>query len=318
MTGGREAVTVDRVLAVLSRWYPSDDIVVTPVGRGSSTPVFRVEANGEVGFARLGEYAGDRRVGEITAHRHLVALGLPVPRILDYEHEPPELDRSIVLTTRIPGIPLADVSETAGLEEVGYAAGITLAWINRAPVNGYGWAMGITDDAMLRAEHATRQEWTTEYVDAVARLGASGCLPSGLADRARAAVEAWAVLPDDGVAHLAHGDLDATHIYIDETTRAFTGIIDLGEIRGADRLYDLGHLLLHDGEAGRPAVFPHVLDGYREVEPLPDDVMARIRLQAIAIVTRAAAIQLDRPPGPYLEWLLRRLEELAGPDLLEG
>jgi aminoglycoside phosphotransferase (APT) family kinase protein len=45
--------------------------------------------------------------------------------------------------------------------------------------------------------------------------------------------------------HLAHGDFDATHIWLDDHGR-YAGIIDFGEMRGADRHFDLGHFLLHD------------------------------------------------------------------------
>ncbi|MBO0715312.1 MAG: phosphotransferase, partial [Acidimicrobiales bacterium] len=47
-------------------------------------------------------------------------------------------------------------------------------------------------------------------------------------------------------AHLAHGDLDVTHIY--QENGCYSGIIDFGEVRGAEREFDLGHFLLHDGE----------------------------------------------------------------------
>lgn len=48
------------------------------------------------------------------------------------------------------------------------------------------------------------------------------------------------ILPEEGEqGYLAHGDFDTTHIYQDNGR--YTGIIDFGEIRGADRWYDLGY-----------------------------------------------------------------------------
>jgi len=301
---------IARILAVLHRWYPGDTFAVTPASGGVSTPVFRLEAHGQTHFIRLGEDPGDRRIGEITAHRHLRALGLPVPCVLNYEDDPPELDRSIALTSRIPGVPLLELSGAASTEDIGALAGETLASINSIPVRGYGWVTGVMDDGTLLAEHPDRAAWAAGYVHAADRIVAAGIFSSDLAAQLRSAIETWAHLPETAPAALAHGDFDSTHIYVDPETGKFTGIIDFGEIRGADRLYDLGHLLLHDGEAGRPRIWPHVLAGYSRVNPLPDDVIGRVRLQALAIGTRALEIQIARPVSRYREWLASRLRDL--------
>jgi hypothetical protein len=44
---------------------------------------------------------------------------------------------------------------------------------------------------------------------------------------------------------MPYGDLDLTHIYCQDGH--YTGIIDLGEIRGTGPYYDLGHFRFHDG-----------------------------------------------------------------------
>lgn len=120
----------------------------------------------------------------------------------------------------------------------------------------------------------------------------------------------WANLPDNGRNWLAHGDFDATHIYADPKSHAYTGIIDFGEIRGADPLYDLGHLLVHATDAFGSEVFDTVLIGYRERVDLPEDAGWHIRVQAIAIATRALAIQLGRPERAYRHALMDRLQAL--------
>ena len=86
---------------------------------------------------------------------------------------------------------------------------------------------------------------------------------------------------------------------------AYQGLIDFGEIRGADPLYDLGHLLVH---ASRDT-FDTVAAGYAEITPVD---LAAVRLQAIAIATRALAIQLTRPESPY-RTLLTQLPDRAPP-----
>jgi aminoglycoside phosphotransferase (APT) family kinase protein len=301
----------EHVHAVLARWFPERAVTITQAGTGVSTPVFAVEVDDGMYYARLGEEPGERRDAEVAAHRILTGAGVPVPAIVRYESAPAELDRSIQLTSRMPGGALADLPAGEWLPEVGRAAGEALARINAVPVRGYGWVRDITRDGVLVAEHVSRAAWAKEYVDAAETLAGSPILGSGHAARVMACVRRWAALSCPSASHLAHGDFDTTHVYIDPASGAFTGIIDLGEIRGADRLYDLGHLLLHDGEAGRPTVLPPVVRGYAGRVPVPDEAMDDIRLQAIAIATRALAIQLRRAPGPYRDWLEQRLIALA-------
>lgn len=301
---------IDGILAVLARWYPDTTLVVTPASGGASTPVFRVEADGEIGYLRLGEHPGDLRVGEIATHRDLSTFNLPVPQILEYEYAPPELDRAIALTSMVPGVPLAGFPDGEGFEEIGRQAGRVLASINRVPVAGYGWVTGVTDTGMLQATHRSREVWAADYLDAAETVARSGTFSRDINSRLGSSIERWARLPGERPASLAHGDFDSTHIYLDPGSGKFTGIIDFGEIRGADPLYDLGHLLLHDGESGRPAIFAHVLSGFTRAMPQPDDTMDRIHLQALAIGARALAIQLGRLPSRYRDWLERRMDSL--------
>ena len=76
-------------------------------------------------------------------------------------------------------------------------------------------------------------------------------------------------------ARLAHGDLDVTHIYCEGAS--YTGIIDFGELRGAEPEFDLGHFLLHDCETNPISLFAHYLAGYRDASPgaLDDDQIRR-------------------------------------------
>lgn len=90
-----------------------------------------------------------------------------------------------------------------------------------------------------------------------------------------------AALLDSPHAYLAHGDFDATHIYCQDGR--YTGIIDLGEIRGTGPFYDLGHFRFHDGETVQRQLLPYLLDGYREVTPLPSDIDRRIAFNSLLI-----------------------------------
>jgi Ser/Thr protein kinase RdoA (MazF antagonist) len=116
-------------------------------------------------------------------------------------------------------------------------------------------------------------------------------------------------------AWLAHGDFDVSHIYQHEGR--YSGIIDFGEIRGAHRLYDLGHFYLHDGETLPYLLLPALLEGYRDVLPLPPNHERRIALVGLLIGVRALARNVRRrPPNAYQRHLSAAIQRAVA--LLNG
>jgi Ser/Thr protein kinase RdoA (MazF antagonist) len=110
--------------------------------------------------------------------------------------------------------------------------------------------------------------------------------------------------------------LDVSHIYAH--TGRYSGIIDFGEMRGADPYLDLGHFLLHDGGARPARLFSSFLKGYLQVSPLPDGHCQAIRTSAILLGLRQLSSWLsperDYPPSKPLVQL--RVAELS--NLLDG
>ena len=299
------------VRALVRRWFPDVPFTIERVDSGVSTPVYRVTFGDRDAFLRLGEEPGERRDAEVRVHELLHEAGVAVPRVLRWEREPPELDRSAALTSRLPGRPIKEFDLIGDdLEPVMRAAGRDLARINAIPVRGYGWVDQVRGvDRHLVAEHPTRAAWIAEYLAATRTVIGSGLLDATARSCLTDAMTAWAAIPERPWSALAHGDVDERdHIFADATT--YIGIIDFGEIRGADPLYDLGQALVNVDDAARHNRFVALVDGYREIAALPDDWRAEVRLQAIAIATRALAIQLGRPPNAYRLFLTGRLNAL--------
>jgi aminoglycoside phosphotransferase (APT) family kinase protein len=294
------------VRSLLARWFPGQTVALARVGAGASTPVYRVTVEGEVTYLRLGEEPGERRDAEVRVHELVRALGIAVPEILRWEREPPELDRSAALTSRMPGVPLDEF--TGDATDALRRAGRELTHVNAIPVVGYGWVDFVRgDDRHLAAGHATRGAWAAEYVAAAETVVAARILPGATHAALRDAICAWADWPDRSPSRLAHGDFDISHIYVDPGSGAYQGIIDFGEIRGTDPCYDLGHALVQAGDAPGRVAFEGIVAGYAGVAPVDLDA---VRLQAVAIATRALAIQLGRPPNAYRQFLAARLDDL--------
>jgi aminoglycoside phosphotransferase (APT) family kinase protein len=289
-------------------------VQVSRAETGGSTPVYRVDVmtDGDLFFLRLAEEPGERNDAEVQVHEILRANGIPVPEIVMWERDPPELDRSAALTTAMPGLPLEEATHLPAetVRRALRAAGRDLARINKVPVRGFGWTDPIDPaHGALTAEHHSRAMWTAEYAGATEEVLAAGLLASGITSELERTIDRWLAMPDTGSSSLAHGDFDPTHIFV---TRSgdYTGIIDFGEIRGADPLYDLGYSLLQDQQPDRAPVFPAVLDGYREVTPFPEDVMPLIHDQAVAIGVRMLAISHRRRDSRGVSALVSRLTRL--------
>jgi aminoglycoside phosphotransferase (APT) family kinase protein len=298
----------DPIRSLLQRWLPGRDLDIRRASSGGSTEVYRVRFGEETCWLRLAEDPGEDRSVEYMVHDRLRGLGVRVPEILTFEVDPPELDRSAALTSHMPGVPLSECADADLANSVAFAAGEDLARINSIPVSGFGWIDRIESGDIV-AEHSTRQDWALEYAEATARIASADILPGPAIPVLESATDDWLRIDRGPRTHLAHGDFDVSHIYYDPVSREYTGIIDFGEARGTECEYDLGHALLHDGEGGRPAIFPALLAGWSGKETdraLTDEA----ELQAIAICTRQLARMLDREHSPYRDWLTRRLAEL--------
>jgi len=90
-----------------------------------------------------------------------------------------------------------------------------------------------------------------------------------------------------------HGDFDTTPIF--QVDGRYSGLIDFGEIRGTEPLFDLGHFLLHDQESMPLPLFDDLLAGYAEVVALSAGHEELVRGSAILLGLR----QLARWLGPF-------------------
>ncbi len=262
----------------------------------------------EVFYLRVAEEREASLAHEALAHEMLHAHGVCVPAVVHFEPFDERMERSLLVTTELRGEsmlgrPLDDVTSA-----ILRAAGRDLAKINSVPVEGFGWIRRDDDAATtLRAEHPTNRAFVLEHLDRdLDRLREHGFSPTevGAIRAIIAECDAWL---DAEQAYLAHGDFDLTHIYQDN--RRYTGIIDFGEIRGAVPLYDLGHFSLHDGEHAAPLLRSHLLEGYREVTPLPPDYGWKIAFISMLIGIRALARSLRRGPSDYSRYLMESIRE---------
>jgi Ser/Thr protein kinase RdoA (MazF antagonist) len=282
---------------------------------GGTTQVYRIRRGAETFYLRVAETAEVGDLGqEALVHHLLRERGVRVPEVIHYEPFDEDLGRSFMVTTEIAGTSLADNHVTTDLPAVLAEAGRDLAVINSLHVEGFGWITSDPAPSRLTAELSTHRAFVFETFDADLSRLQDDFLTSNEIATIRCIVARHDSWLDVEQAHLAHGDFDATHIY--HQHGRYAGIIDFGEIRGADRLYDLGHYALHDGETLHDLSLPHLIAGYRDVAPLSDEDLAHIQLWCLLIGVRAFTRVADRLTPAYhghLALAIRRAIAALGP-----
>jgi aminoglycoside phosphotransferase len=281
---------------LLHRVFPVPaDARVERAAEGVSTYVYRVRRRSETFYLRVLPEVGASFAPEALVHTLLRERGVSVPEVICFEHVSPEVGRSTMLTREIPGEPLSCRPLDGAARQVLFEAGQQLAVLNSILVDGFGWICRSPDsNATLTAELPTLQAFVNEHLDADLALLAPAVLTPAEAVAIRALVDDHTVWLAAEQATLAHGDFDLTQIY--HRDGQYRGIIDLGEIRGAHRWYDLAHARLRDGETMPVETLPWLLEGYGSVVPLPVDIHERLSFASLLIGVRVLGRALGHHP----------------------
>jgi aminoglycoside phosphotransferase (APT) family kinase protein len=241
---------------------------------GVSTQVYRVLRDGKLFYLRIAEEESDDMRTDAELHRRLLGLGVSVPDVVYVESFDAGLRRSVMITTEIQGSPLTAAASTKKATAVVRAAGRDIALINRVRVDGFGWVKRDGSRWPLAAGFETYAEFVTSELPQPWPGGLAGLFSSRQLAELEEVIEAEKRRDIFG-ASLAHGDFDLTPIF--QRDGRYTGLIDFGEVRGTEPLYDFGHFFLHEGETHPASFLGALLEGYSEVTTLPDDHMDLIR-----------------------------------------
>jgi len=270
-----------------------EDIAVNPVDEGVSTHVYRIKRRKDTFYLRVLPEQGATFAPEVAVHSLLRRSGVQVPEVVYWDDCNPIVARAVMITREIKGQAIGTGSPGAVLSNIVRAAGRDLALINLVPVDGFGWIRReVPRDARLHGEFASERDLMLADLEVDLDVLQAAVLERGSVNRIRAVVDKHAPLLEASHASLAHGDFDATHIFSHEG--CYTGIIDLGEIRGAGPYYDLGHFRFHDGETVPTPCLPYLMEGYGDVVPLSHEADRRITFDSLLIGVRFLARVHDR------------------------
>jgi aminoglycoside phosphotransferase (APT) family kinase protein len=299
------------IYQLVTRIFPTSPLLVERVAEGVSTHVYQIVFQRETFYLRILPEEGASFAPEVAVHARLRQMQVKVPEIIYFDHCFEPLQRSVIVTTEIKGLPISESSELQQdeWETVLIEAGRDLARINGVKVEGFGWVRrNLFDTEHIRAEWSTDRAFMLEcWEPDLAYLGKHVLDVSEIAalERIRAY---YASFLDGEQGYLAHGDFDTTHIF--QENGRYAGIIDFGEIRGTNRWYDLGHFHMRDGEWISYSLLPVLVGGYSEVTSLPSNYEQAIRFASILINVRALVRSLQkRPPNRFTQHQVKALRE---------
>lgn len=292
MAPGIEHTTIAEAVQAL---LPDQRVVqIERMLEGGSTIVYRITTLAATSYLRICPEADRNLLAEAAVHERLGAVGLHVPLVLHSELLHPTIQRSIMLTTAIPGRAIGYTDPPRHSASIMRAAGRELARINQVPVQGYGWLTSVQPTTgMLCAEYSTCNAWLQAHFTApIQALAESGIIAPQAAVSLTHLLDHAARVFRDEPAVLSHGDFDVTHIFIEGI--AYTGIIDFGEIRGTHWIYDLAHYAIECIQ-----FLPALLDGYQEIRPLTTTDQQHIHLTSLLIAARRIGIRLTQQRKPH-------------------
>ena len=269
---------------------PGLRVARTPAGVAAQ--VYRVQAAGRVLYVRIAEEDHDDLSVDAALLEHLRAEGLQVPPVIHVEPFDQALGRSVLIMGELAGEPLAQCRNERAARRVARAAGRELAVLNGIAVAGFGWVQRRAPVWPLRARSQDYAEFVATDLPDPWPGPLAALFSASELDRL------WSLVACErhrelGGAWLAHGDFDTTAIF--QADGRYTGLIDFGEIRGTEPLFDLGHCLLHDQERRPIPLLDDLLGGYGEVVALPDGYQELVHRSAVLLGLR----QLARWLGPF-------------------
>jgi aminoglycoside phosphotransferase (APT) family kinase protein len=291
---------------------PELSVARTPAGVAAQ--VYRVHAAGRVLYARIAEEDHDDLSVDAALLEHLAGLGLRVPQVVHVEPFDQTLGRSVLIMGEVAGEPLAGCREQRAARRVARAAGRELAVLNSVGVRGFGWVQRQPPPWPLRATSRTYAEFVTRY------LPDPWPGPLGRLFTASELERLWVLVDSErrrdlAGGSLAHGDFDTTHIF--QVDGDYSGLIDFGEIRGAEPLFDLGHFCLWEHQRTPLPLWDELLAGYGEVAALPAGHKELVGRSATLLGLRQLVRWLGPPRGlgpdhPAVTGRVARLRQLLG------
>jgi aminoglycoside phosphotransferase (APT) family kinase protein len=274
-------LTVDLELEQVRAILHDLDGALTPVGftrlHGGGSDVYRIDLAGAANPLVLKIY-GDEPAW-IVAKEALVAswigerAGIPIPRWLRVDEHRTRLPFRFALTTWLPGVTVRSQIGADGIDAAYRQMGALLKRLHAIPMTAYGY---IVADGIRRPQPSNDEYMRSAFGQAFRQFreqGGEATLTRRLEEKAQARFD---LLQYSAGPVFCHDDLQQGNVlaeYGTNGTLQLTGLIDFGNARAGDALFDLAKALFccrHEDPRSREPL----LDGYGDINhPAPEEAL---------------------------------------------
>jgi aminoglycoside phosphotransferase (APT) family kinase protein len=257
----------DRISSVVTRVLGRRPRRVELVPTGEYNAVYRIEFDEERVYLKA--HDPESILVEAWAYAAAERARVPTAQVLAVEESPADLDCSFFIVSEVAGTPLDRVGDDDRRATIAIELGRHLRALHALPMGGYGWI----DFDHLRATGVGRGEAPDEAAliakdhRSLEVLPTHGLLDAATVDAVKAILNEGSALFADSPSALLHGDVGPKHVLVGNSS--ITGLIDWGDARAGDPVWDLTCFALHAAD-----LLSSLIAGYEPSDPLLDDKLA--------------------------------------------
>lgn len=295
------SVTED-VAGAVARALGERPASIEHVPTGEYNTVYRCElASGTVYFKAFGE---EQILLDSTLYRLTAEAGVPGPELLAVEFDRTTFPEPFEIVRAAEGAMLDALRDPFVSRDCVPDLARVLHLLHGIPVTGFGWleADGLRSGE-LRARYGSESELIVKDFGALAYLTERGLIDDATTDRVRARQAEGAAMFAGGRSVLLHNDLGTDHIFVDPNTARVTALIDWGDTRLGDPVWEFASLAIHCPELMRP-----LADAYASEDPLFED---KLELCVLMRLVGEARWVHERWPEKVDNWRHGRIRALA-------
>lgn len=304
----RNRPTLEKAKEIAKKYY-EEVIEIEEVKEGCSTYVYRIKLKESIKYMRLLP-ENTTFASEVLAHKAMERKCIKVPQVERYEECESISNCSLMIISEMKGESIHKSRHVENISMLLEEAGKELAVINSIPVKGFGWIK--KENAMdLEGEHQTFREYFNEYIENdIDKLKYYDFTEKEVEDITRYMKLAEEKL-DTKESVLVHGDYDTTHIFHNEGR--YNGVIDFGEIRGNNKLYDLASFI---GFEQNEEIYQYLLKGYKSVIALTEEDLFSIELMALSMIFRFLGKKYEhRTKNHWFKLIKKQIERIRKMEL---
>lgn len=265
------AIVAGEVARALGRAPDAVELIPT----NERNEVYRLRLGDRAAFFKT--HGADDIAIEAWAYERARSVGIPAPAVLAVDLSAARVPAPYVIVEEARGVPLSSLAGEPMANGL-HGLGRCLRALHSIEIDGFGWIdrehLRATGEARAKGrserEQIERDPWGLGY------LVERGFLDPDEGEGIRAWILARTAAFDGAVSRLLHADLGTDHVFADPATGAVTAIIDWGDCRSGDPVWEFACMAIWERDR-----LPLVLASYGPDDPAFDaklDVCVLVRL----------------------------------------